>query len=68
MTVFYIIKSISAVSSALIDRSVCTFETARKSRDGLKLLLKFEANASDSIFTGETLYTKDELSLPEGEW
>jgi len=68
MIVFYIIKNSNEVTTELLNASLCTAETARKSLDQTKTLLKFEADPSDALFSGESTHTIDEDFLTEGEW
>lgn len=68
MKVFYLIKNSNEVTAELLNASLCSTETARKSLDQTKTLLKFEADPNDSLFSGESTHTIDEDFLTKGEW
>ena len=56
----YIIKNTSDITAEMWAACLCSEQTARKSLDGTKVLLKFEAETTPSVFTGETILTKQE--------
>ena len=68
--IFYIIKNTGEVSAEIYAASLSAESTARKSQDGSKVLLKFEASEVPAILASETIYRKDVDGdfLTDGEW
>ena len=68
--IFYIIKKTDEVSAEIWAASLSNENNARKSLDGSKVILKFEASEVPAILAGETIYQKDVDGdfLTDGEW
>ena len=66
----YLIKNTSDVTSEMWGVCLCNEQTARKSLDETKTLLKFEAENIPPIFEGETILTRNETrqATQSEEW
>ena len=66
----YIVKNTSDITAEMWSACLCSEQTARKSLDGTKTLLKFEAENIPSIFESETILTRKETrqATQSEEW